>query len=356
VTRSRTAAAAIALVARVGVVIAGARVTVPFTLFQPGPTINVLGKLDGRQILEVKGHPVYRGTGQLRMVPIVLPQPLGPVSVWSALYAWLNPSDALYPTSVMYGKGETNAQNKAEDAQLMSSSQEDAVAAALGLAGIRYTSRPAVASVMPGAPAAGKLKPGDAFVAINGVATPTAQQLVRQVRSRPPGSTLRVEVRRGNATRVYTMRTVPAGTTPALRKQARIGVGLNMSYHFPFTVKVRLSDSIGGPSAGMMFALAIYDLLTPGSVTDGRSVAGTGTITAAGTVGVIGGIAQKIAGAQADGARLFLVPAGNCDEAVHAHYDPAKMRLVKVSTLKGALGAIRAWAANSSANLPECPR
>lgn len=355
-TRSRTAAAAVALVALVMVVIAGVRVTVPFTLFEPGPTINVLGKLDGRQILEVKGHPVYRDNGQLRMVTIILTQPLEPVSVWSALYTWLNPSDALYPTGVIYGKGETNAQNKAQDAQLMSSSQEDAVAAALHLAGIRYASRPAVASVLPGAPAAGKLKPGDAFVAVDGVATPTAQQLIRQVRSRPPGSTLRVEIRRGNATRVFAVRTVPAGTTPALRKQARIGVGLSMAYRFPFTVKVRLSDSIGGPSAGMMFALAIYDLLTPGSLTDGRSVAGTGTITADGTVGVIGGIAQKIAGAQADGARLFLVPAGNCDEAVHADYDPAKMRLVKVSTLRGALGAVRAWAANPSANLPECPR
>ncbi len=342
--------------ALLGIVIAGARVDVPFTLFQPGPTINVLGKLDGKQILEVSGHPTYRDDGQLRMVTIILTQPAEKVSLWSALYTWLNPDDAIYPYDAIYQNNETNAQNKSQDAQMMASSQDDAVAAALTLAKIKYGMVPVVANVEKGSPASGKLKTGDEILAVDGVATPTLQKVIKRVRSLGPGALVHVTVRRGKATDDVAMRTRAAGTTPALRKQGRVGVGLGASYSFPFSVKVRLSDSIGGPSAGMMFALSIYDLLTPGSLTDGKVIAGTGTITPDGTVGTIGGIAQKIAGAQADGAHLFLVPAGNCDEAVHAHHDPAKMRLVKVSTLTGALDAIRTWTADPQASLPECPR
>jgi PDZ domain-containing protein len=338
------------------IVIAGARVNVPFTLFQPGPTIDVLGKLDGRQIVDISGHAVYHDDGELRMVTIILSQPNEKVSLWSALYAWLNPDDAVYPHSAVYSDTETNAQNKSQDAQLMASSQDDAVAAALTLAKIRYQTVPLVASVEKGSPAAGKLEAGDAIVAVDGVPTPTLQKVIDHVRSLGPGTVVHVTVRRGTATRDFAMRTRAAGTTPELRKQGRVGVGLAAKYKFPFSVKVRLSDSIGGPSAGMMFALSIYDLLTPGSLTAGNVIAGTGTITADGAVGEIGGIAQKIAGAQADGARLFLVPAGNCDEAVHSDDDPGKMRLVKVSTLTGALDAVRAWTADPKASLPECPR
>ena len=146
-----------------------------------------------------------------------------------------------------------------------------------------------------------------------------------------------------------------AGTTGKLSKQALVGVGVAPTYRFPFQVKLHVASNIGGPSAGTMFALGIYDLLTPGSLTGGKPIAGTGTITASGQVGAIGGIQQKIAGAQADGAKLFLVPATNCDEAVRADYDSDKMRLVKVSTLSGAISAIEAWTHDrSSASLPEC--
>jgi len=343
-------------VALLAIVIAGASVSVPFTIFQPGPTINVLGKLNGKQILDVSGHKTYRDGGQLRMVTIILTQPAEKVSVWSSLYAWLDPNDAVYPHDAVYEDSETNAQNKSEDAQMMASSQDNAVAAALSLAKIKYDTIPLVASIDKTSAAVGKLKVGDAIEAVDGVATTSLQKVIAQIGKVSPGKPVRLTVERGSTTRDFTIRTHAAGTTPELSKQAKVGVGLAARYKFPFTVKVRLSDSIGGPSAGMMFALSIYDLLTPGSLTDGKVIAGTGTIDADGAVGEIGGIAQKIAGAQSDGAHLFLVPAGNCDEAVHAHYDPAKMRLVKVSTLTGALDAVRAWTADPKASLPECPR
>ena len=95
--------------------------------------------------------------------------------------------------------------------------------------------------------------------------------------------------------------------------EPRVGVRLLPAYHFPFDVSVDIDPGIGGPSAGLMFSLGIYDTLTPGSLTGGHAVAGTGTMDATGKVGPIGGIQQKIAGARDAGAELFLVPPDNCD-------------------------------------------
>jgi PDZ domain-containing protein len=106
----------------------------------------------------------------------------------------------------------------------------------------------------------------------------------------------------------------------------------------------------------MMFALAIYDVLTPGSLTGGRQIAGSGEISPDGTVGPIGGIGQKLPAAQRDGARLFLVAAENCAEAVRSHYDPGKMRLVKVEKLADAIKDVEAWRDNPDVALPRCSR
>ena len=128
-----------------------------------------------------------------------------------------------------------------------------------------------------------------------------------------------------------------------------VGVKVVESYVFPFNVKIRVGD-IGGPSAGLMFALGIVDKLTPGNLTGGRFVAGTGEISADGSVGAIGGIQQKMAGARQAGATLFLTPAANCADTAGAV--PAGMRLVKVRNLAGAVSALHALEAGRS--VPSC--
>ena len=127
-------------------------------------------------------------------------------------------------------------------------------------------------------------------------------------------------------------------------------------YRFPFDVELKLAENIGGPSAGLMFALGIYDVLTPGSLTEGKTIAGTGEIDGEGNVGAIGGIQQKLVGAESDGARLFLVPADNCAEALDGSYDPDKMRLVKVTTLDEAIADVQAWVKDPDAKLARCTR
>lgn len=353
-TRSRNVAAVLALFVLLVLLIALLRTPAGFTIYRPGPTFDVLGKNGKNPIIEVSGHRVYRDGGQLRMVTIIESAPKEDVSILEALGAWISPKDDLYPTSAVYPPNVSDKTATEQDAQLMTSSQDDAIAAAMTLLGVHYSSSVRADVVEKGTPAAGKLQAGDLILAIDGKQTSTPAQVVAAVRHLSPGTSVAIHVQRGITKRTFHLTTVAAGTTGAAAKQSRVGVVLSPSYRFPFPVKLNVASNIGGPSAGMMFALGIYDTLTPGSLTQGRTIAGTGTIVPSGTVGEIGGIQQKIPAAQHDGAKLFLVPAGNCEEALKADYDPKKMRLVKVSTLKGALAVVKAWVKNPDAALPRC--
>jgi PDZ domain-containing protein len=133
-----------------------------------------------------------------------------------------------------------------------------------------------------------------------------------------------------------------------------VGVQIGTGYDFPFDVSVRLGEDIGGPSAGLMFSLGVYDTLTPGSLTAGTDVAGTGTIDEHGRVGSIGGIQQKIVGAVDAGATIFFVPPANCESALHADVRKDQVRLVKAPTMHSAVQSLRAYARNKDAKLPAC--
>jgi PDZ domain-containing protein len=125
-----------------------------------------------------------------------------------------------------------------------------------------------------------------------------------------------------------------------------------VGFDFPFEVDVEIDDNIGGPSAGLMMSLAIYDTLTPGPLTGGDAVAGTGTITPSGEVGPIGGIQQKVAAARDAGADLFFVPADNCDSI--GGVDTGDMRLARATTLDQAVETITDWVADPDTTLPSC--
>ncbi|MCW2856948.1 MAG: putative secreted protein [Marmoricola sp.] len=323
----------------------------PYVTFLPGPTINVLGTFDGKKILDVSGHAVYPDTGGLRMVTVYPSGPDEKISFVVAMQRWIDPQTAVLPRAAVYQPASTAKSVQQQSAVEMTSSQDDATAAALNALGIRYGITVTVDDVTKGGASDGLLRKGDVVTAVDGHATTDATALINSIRAIKPGSKAVITIVRNSTTRKVSIVTRPA-TDDA--RSSRINVGIKESYRFPFTVAIRLSDSIGGPSAGMMFALSIYDLLTPGSLTGGKVVAGTGEISADGTVGAIGGIGQKIPAAQRDGAQLFLVPSENCAEALTADYDPNRMRLVKVHTLQNAIDAITAWRENPQADLPRC--
>ncbi|KTR72347.1 hypothetical protein SA12R_01730, partial [Rothia kristinae] len=197
--------------------------------------------------------------------------------------------------------------------------------------------------------AAGPLAEGDVLVAVGGTRLKTYQDLTDALQ-RTEGKAVDVVYRPGGKDEQRTVRLTPRRDDASGRWV--LGLYLKPDYHFPFTVDYGLQD-VGGPSAGTMFALGIIDELTPGSLTGGKHVAGTGTIDAQGKVGAIGGIRQKMIGARQAGATLFLAPADNCDE-VTGHI-PDGLSVVKVSTLDEAVEAVRGVGEGKDpASYPQC--
>jgi PDZ domain-containing protein len=253
------------------------------------------------------------------------------------------------PRSLIYREGESAKDAKAEGQAQLASSKDSSRVAGLRAAGYTVPEFPAIDSVNDDAPAKGKLSVGDEIRSVNGRSTPTAKAVVEAVGRVDPGDTVTIGYTRDGEEKSVEIVTRPDAKDETL---PRIGVMLRSRFDFPITITNNVGQQVGGPSAGAMFALAIYDRLTPGSLTGGRKVAGTGEIAPDGTVGPIGGIQQKIAGAADDGAKVFLVPAPNCAEA--ASGDDHGMRLVKMAKLDDAISALEKLAKDSQATVPEC--
>ncbi|GEP38827.1 hypothetical protein NPS01_24900 [Nocardioides psychrotolerans] len=318
----------------------------PYVTYAPGYTVDVLAEDAGAEIIQVDGAKTYRDDGQLRMTTVLVSVPKLRKNLFDLMFVWAKSDDAVYPYDAVYGEDETPESNDREGAVSMVTSQDAATAVALRELGYEPESAVEVAFVEAGSPSQGKLLVRDIILEVDGAPLKDPQQLVEAINSAEPGQSVDFKVRRVRTD--YDVSIVPRKVDGELR----IGITPGIGYLFPFDVRVNIDPDIGGPSAGLMFSLAIYDTLTPGSLTGGKVVAGTGEIAGDGTVGPIGGIQQKIAGARDDGAELFLVPSDNCEEALGANNED--MRLVKATTMPIALKAIQDWVEDPDVDLPSC--
>ncbi len=316
----------------------------PYVILGPGPTLNTLGKSSGQPLITITGHPTYPTTGNLNLVTVSYQGgPGSNMNIFQALRAWLDPSEAVVPETELFPAGQSAQQTQAQDTEQMASLAAAATAAALTQLHIPYQTVVSVVSTVPGYPASKVLKAGDVIEAVDGKPVTGQTSLSSMITAHPAGTVLTLEVLRGGKTL-----TVPVASK-ASAGTAVIGVEVQEQYKFPFTVSISVGD-IGGPSAGMMFALGIIDKLTPVNLTGGKFIAGTGEITASGQVQPIGGIQQKMVGARSAGATIFLTPAGNCSDTAGAV--PAGLRLVKVSTLSQAMSDLEAIKAGKP--VPSC--
>jgi Lon-like protease len=320
----------------------------PFVTYEPGVTVDILDDPGGKEIIQVRGHKTFRDDGQLRLTTVLVTRPESDVNLLQLMEGWISTDDAVYPKRAVYPPGETDAASQREGALEMVSSQDAAVAVALTELDIDYADAVKVLAVDAKAPAGGVIKAGDLILAVDKKPVTTTSQVEDAVVSAGPGKALDLRIERAGKERTVTV------TPEEVDGKPRVGVELLPSYRFPFEVTVGIDERIGGPSAGLMFSLGIYDTLTPGSLTDGEVIAGTGTIAANGKVGPIGGIQQKIAAARETGAELFLVPAANCREALGS--TNGDMRLVRASTMHDAVGALETWADDPDADLPSCTK
>jgi PDZ domain-containing protein len=318
----------------------------PYVTYEPGVTVDVLSDPDGQEIIQISGHKTYRDDGQLRMTTVFVSQPNATVNLFELMEAWVRRDEAVYPYRAVYAPGETKESNETEGQLEMVSSQDLAIAAALEELGLPVESAAEITSVVAESPADGELEVRDVIVAVNGTRTESAEATAEAVGSTPAGQDVELEILRDGTEQTVVV-------TPQEKDgKPYVGVELMAGFKFPFSVSLAIDPQIGGPSAGLMFSLGIYDTLTPGSMTDGAVVAGTGTIDEAGRVGPIGGIQQKIAAAREADAELFLVPPDNCAEALGA--PNGDVTLVRAETMHAAVTAIESWVDDPDAALPSC--
>ncbi|MEU6717675.1 PDZ domain-containing protein [Nonomuraea sp. NPDC046802] len=332
------------LVLALGVV--GAFRPVPYVVLSPGPTENTIGEVGKKPVISIKGRQTYPTAGALSLVTVAYQGgPAAQIDLLTALRGWIDPTVAVVPQETIFAPDRDPKEVEEENTVEMTNSQDSATAAALNELKIPYNMVVTVVSTEKGKPADGKLQKDDVINSVDGKPATDVDVVGDAVKARKPGQSVVFNVTRGKDKLDVTLQTVagPQG-------QTLVGVLMKADYKFPFDVDINVGD-VGGPSAGLMFSLGIYDKLTPGELTGGKKIAGTGTIEPSGEVGPIGGIAQKMVGAKEAGATIFLTPAGNCAEAMKGV--PDGLRLVKADTLHDAVQSLDALRTGKG-NVPAC--
>ncbi|BAL92545.1 hypothetical protein AMIS_73250 [Actinoplanes missouriensis 431] len=300
----------------------------PYVVLKPGPTVDTLGSDNGTEVIQVKKGETSTSAGQLRLTTVNVQSKVE--LVW-AIEGWLSGEDAVVPKELIYPPNQTVKQVQEQNAQEWKASQTSAETVALRELG--YPVLTFVDKITAGGAAEGRLAAGDVIIAIDGTKIERPEQISELVRAKPVGTTLTVRYERDGKDATVRIATKAAADddTP------RLGIEIGTKQPNPFDIEIDL-EKIGGPSAGLMFSLGIIDKLKPEDLTGGKIIAGTGTIDDNGNVGPIGGIPQKLVGAEKAGAELFLVPKDNCAEALR-NVVPG-LPMAEVATVDDALAAL----------------
>ncbi len=354
-------------------------VPVPYVALSPGPVRDVLGGQPAADatadatadaaadtpaetsppapageepLIRIAGAETYPTEGRLDLTTVSLRGGPGyEMSLGEVLVHWLDRDTSVLPRSLYFGAGTTREEADRRSAAEMTGSQEAAKVAALTQLGIDVpsTTTRRVAAVDPAAPAADALRAGDEITAVDGEPVPTFEDLRAAVSALPADAEVVLTVRReqGGGDDEVEVRT----RTYAQRGATLLGIVPVVDHEFPFDVDISIDD-VGGPSAGLVFALGVVDELTPGALTGGEHVAGTGAIAVDGAVLPIGGLRQKVVGARAQGAEWFLAPAEECSQVRGAV--PDGITVLGVSTLAEAVAAVEAVGAGRGGTLAAC--
>ncbi len=321
------------------VALAGLFIPVSYVIIEPGNATPVSG------VVSVKGARTYRSRGSLLFLTVSVSN--GKPNLWRYVGASLDDSAEVISYRDYFGT-TTPAQDRKLNVAAMDTSQQVATQVALEKLGYTVTETGTGARVIAmtrGAPAAGTLKPGDVITAVDGQPVELIDELGPLVRRHLPGVPVALTIERAGtdakAMKPETVTVTPGANPKAPNKgSAYLGIAAETrDLKFDFPVEVTIDPgAVSGPSAGLAFTLAIIDKLTPGSLTGGRKVAVTGEMRSGGTVGEIGGVAQKAVAAKNAGATLMLVPRS---EAREARTTAGSMKVEGVANLDDALAALR---------------
>lgn len=314
------------------------RLTVPYVAEGPGPMYDTLGDIEGVEIIEITGTEVDETTGSLSMTTVAVRSNM---TFMQTLERWLVQGDTIIPREHLYPANYSEEDIQQANEQAFSESESNATIAALNYLEMPVYSQ--VEIVQDEGAAADILEAGDVIIKFDGEDISSPAQLSEAVSEQEPGAEVSLTYLRDNEEHTTTL---ALGDDAG---QARLGISLSATPAEGVSVEYRLND-VGGPSAGMIFSLAVIDKLSEGELTGGHDVAGTGTISEDGTVGPIGGIAHKVTAAREQGSELFLAPAENCAEVLSV--DTGDMVVAKVESLEDAVAAMADFAAGK--DVPTC--
>ena len=320
---------------------------VPFVTRSPGPVFDVLGDIDGEPVLEIKGAKRYPTSGRLDMTTVSEAGGTGgSLNVVSALFGLFDPDSSVVPAEEKYPNGAPTEDDREAQQKVFAASQSNALAAAANYVGRPVTSQAVVFDVVPDSPADGLLQAADVIESVNGEAVDDGRQVGEIVGPLPAGSTVVFEIIREGVSQTKNVTSASAPVDPEDpdgQQKSVVGILVDNHYESDFRAKVSLDD-IGGPSAGLVFSMAMVDHLQKADMFDSRHVAGTGTIGADGSVGPIGGIDKKMSAAVDAGAELFLAPRDNCEQVSASA--PEGLTVVPVESLTRAIQSTQDWLAS----------
>ena len=317
-------------------ILGGLWLKVPYVALVPGSA------KDTEPLLEVAGADEFPSDGELLFTTVRVRQR---PNLWE--YLWLRADDDanVVPEEQILGD-RTPEENRQFNLSMMNDSKQIAIAVALNQLGYDAVQTDAVVvqQLVPDTPAEASLVLGDSIMAIDGQPTTNTGELVEILGGRLPGDGVLLSVQRFGEEELREIE-VTLAANPERPEAGFLGIQpvdrpryLN---DFGFTVDID-SGSVGGPSAGLAFTLAVLDQLTPGELTGGAQVAVTGTINAVGDVGPVGGVLQKTAAVSEMGVDAFIVPAGLAEaelEAIEARAGD-DLQIIPVFTLEEALDAL----------------
>lgn len=337
----------LALLLVAGVLLANL-IKAPYVVFKPGGAYDVLAEQGpgGDAMVTIDGHQTYPTDGALRMTTIAMyGGPGHEVSWWDVGASWVGGTDRILPRRTVFPEEVTEEEVDQVSTAQMVGSQSGAATVALRAAGIEVREKVVIAQVMQDAPAQGVLKAEDGIVAVEGTRATGLDAVQQAISATKAGQKVSVTIARNGKERTVE---VP---TKELEGRTVVGVVLTTAAESDVDVTVH-AGAVGGPSAGMMLALAIYDKLTEGPMTGGQDIAGTGTIRTDGAVGQIDGIEQKMVGAREAGSTWFLAPDDNCEQVVGNV--PDGMTDVAITDFTEARKAVEAIAAGETDDLQSC--
>jgi PDZ domain-containing protein len=313
-----------------GGLIAAWNVSLPYYAFSPGPVGDAIAAVS------VSEEDTFIPDEELLMLT-VSSQTVNPIEAFLAAF---DPTVDLVRREALRRPDESEEDFVSRNRASMDLSKETAIALALRRLGYEVVTRSdgvVVAEVLEGVPANLVIEVDDVIRKVDGIDVELPEDIGTVLEGKSPGDVIAIELERGGVSRTVDVELSTREDQPG---QPVIGVSvaaLNPRFDYPFPIDID-AGLLGGPSAGMMYTLAVMDVLEPGDLAAGQIVAGTGTIDSEGNVGEIGGIRQKVVAAEAAGAEFMLVPAANYDEALTAPRNG--IELIAVATLDDALAAL----------------